>query len=132
MSGSDRLSVQSAENLRAFGRATIETASSHWSVSDVQGMTMELGRLRELIEKHSSLQHVQIVETQGYKQKRNGILHRFLILELQRQDKPSVWLRLDRRMHPNTSRIAFILASGESPANDSVRQVSGNPLFIAK
>lgn len=84
-------------------------------------MVMELDKLVNLIKDHRSLRRAEIVSTEGYKESPNGILHRFLILKLRREKKDPVWLRLDRRMHPNTGRTAFLLASGESPAYDTVR-----------
>lgn len=102
---------------------TNESALSTWTVSHVFDITMELDKLVELIRLHPSLQRADITSAEGYKQKRNGILHRFLALELRRGSKPAVWLRLDRRVHPETSRISFLLASGESPAYDTVRLI---------
>lgn len=101
---------------------TVQTTVSRWTVSHVEGMTMKLGKLVELIRLHRSLQCIEIVSSECYKQRTNGILHRFLILALRRKDKPPVWLRLDRRMDPNISRTGFLLASIQSPANDTVRQ----------
>lgn len=118
------LSIRSGHSFRALRRATaIEAPSSSWSVEHVEGTIMRLEGLIEVIQQHSSLKRVQIVETRGYKQRRNGILHRFLVLELFQQDNRSVWLRLDRRMHPDTNRVAFLLASGKSPAHDTVRGI---------
>lgn len=100
---------------------TNESALSTWTVSHVFDMTMQLDNLVKLIRAHASLQNTDIISAESYKQKRNGILHRFLALELRRGSKPVVWLRLDRRVDPETSRISFLLASGESPAYDTVR-----------
>lgn len=102
---------------------TVLTTSSNWTVSYILGKTMQLDQLTALIQAHSSLQRIEIASTEGYKQKRNGILHRFLILELRRSDKSPVWLRIDRRMHPDTTRVSFVLASGESPAYDTVHWI---------
>lgn len=98
------------------------TIASTWSVSesDVIGIKLEIGELAELIRSHSSLQRTEIVSTEGYKQTRNAILHRFLILELRRADKHPVWLRMDRRMYPDANRVSFLLESFQSPAYDTV------------
>lgn len=118
----DSLSVQSIQHLSFLRRTPmIETTISRWTVSHIEGMTMKLNKMVELVGQHVSLQHTEIVSSECYKQKSNAILHRFLVLALRRKDKPPVWLRLDRRMDPNISRTGFLLASSQSPANDTVR-----------
>lgn len=102
---------------------TIESTTSHWTVPKVAGTTMKLDELVTLIRSQRSLQHADILSTEGYKQTHNGVLHRFLLLELQREKKPVVWLRIDRRADPNIDRISLLLAGGKAPAHDTVRLV---------
>lgn len=102
---------------------TTQSTRSVWSISesDFLGAKLKLDELVELIRSHISLQRAEILSTEGYKEWSNGILHRFLVLELRRTSKASIWLRIDRRMQPNASKINFVLAMGESPAYDTVR-----------
>lgn len=115
------LSVQLHHNPPTLMRAaTTESTPSRWTVSDVFEMMMKLDKLVRLIQSHRSLQLAEIVLAEGYKEKPNGILHRFLILKLKRTGKDPVWLRMDRRMDPNTKFLSFLLASSQSPAYDTV------------
>lgn len=83
---------------------------------------MMLDDLVKLIESHTSLQDIKILSTEGYKEMSNVVLHRFLILELRRGKETSVWLRIDRRVHPESKGVSFVLALGQSPAYDTVSQ----------
>lgn len=117
-------SAQPNDDSPALARTTtMHSISSLWTISDSdeQGTKLELDELVALIRSHTSLQRAAILSTEGYKQRRNTILHRFLVLELRRQDRSPIWLRIDRRMHPETRMVSFLLASGKSPAYDTVR-----------
>lgn len=103
---------------------TRETTFTRWvgTSSPIQGRQMQLDALVRLIQEQPLLQHCMILSAEGYKQWNNGILHRFLVLELSREEKSPVWLRMDRRMYPDASRVLFVLAAGKSPAYDTVRR----------
>lgn len=59
-----------------------------------------------------------------------GLVHRFLVLELARKGKKTIWARLDRtRVKPVgplkvrvAGRLKFLIAAGTTPSNDIVRQ----------
>lgn len=89
-------------------------------VPSVGYMGLSIAELCELIEERHSLQQANIVMTESYKQHTGGIVHRFLVLELEREGKKPVWLRLDRRLGKDVSKMSFILASGVTNANDTV------------
>lgn len=88
--------------------------------SDFPGVKLLLDEPVELIRSHAFLQRAEILSTWAYKEWSNAILHRFLILELRRGKTSSVWLRIDRRVHPETSGVSFVFAFGQSPAYDTV------------
>ncbi|KAF8316119.1 hypothetical protein DL93DRAFT_794271 [Clavulina sp. PMI_390] len=47
-----------------------------------------------------------------------AFLHRFIVLELHRQGRKPVYLRLDRRLGKGASTFSLIRSSGSTPAND--------------
>lgn len=103
---------------------TNDSTLSHWALTDFMGLLIPLERLTLLIKRHRTLQRVEILSTEGYKQTGNGVVHRFLILELQRHHesgtKRTIWVRLDRRMDHRVGAVKFLLASGVTPANDTI------------
>lgn len=86
-------------------------------------MGLSVPELCELIRQSQSLQQAIIAMTEGYKEHLGGIVHRFLVLELTREGKKPIWLRLDRRLGKDVSRMSLILASGVTNANDTVSSV---------
>lgn len=127
----DLQSTSGDENSQTLGEGCLplerttmaQSTVSHWTVCTIPkfpGKTMKLDKLVELIRSRPSLQRANILSTEGYKQIHSGVLHRFLILEVQREDRRSVWLRIDRRADPNMNRVSLLLARGESPAHDTV------------
>lgn len=110
------------------------STSSCWTFADFIGLLIPLERLVILIKNHRILQRVEILSAEGYKQNRNGVLHRFIILELCRHHEPdakrTIWLRLDRRMDQSVGKVKFILASGVTPANDTVRLAVALDIFV--
>lgn len=54
----------------------------------------------------SALQNARIISTCRYTE---SIVHRFLILELQRDGKNNTWIRLDRRRAKIVGTISFLL-----------------------
>lgn len=57
-------------------------------------MEFSVIELCEFIQQHASLQHAIITMTEGYREHSGGVLHRFLLLGLEREDKKPIWLRL--------------------------------------
>ena len=70
--------------------------------------------------KHKSLQKALIVSTECYAEKTAVVTHRFIIMELQREGRKDIWLRLDRLRQRNISTLNFLAASGTSLSNDTV------------
>lgn len=56
--------------------------------------------------------------TEAYTQLLGAVRHRFLILELHRERRKKIWLRLDRRA--GTSTLGLLRAGGSVPAHDVV------------
>lgn len=83
---------------------------------------MTLPELCEHVDSHPgpSLQDAEIVTIESCAEYSNGVTHRFLILELRRQERKDAWLRLDRRRGGEKSFFAFLFGSGETAANDVV------------
>jgi hypothetical protein len=93
------------------------------------------------IERLEHLQNVQIFSTESYTQQIGlfkPVMHRFLVLELQRvQDPKDACLRLDRRRGKKTSCLRGMAPFSENEANDRVslsrvNEASGSdhPLFL--
>ena len=83
--------------------------------------TLNLTELCDVINQHRSLQNASIVSAEGYCRSigRTGIVHRFIVLELERDGRQRIWLRIDRR-RGNESPVMFIARVATSPANDEV------------
>ena len=62
--------------------------------------TLNLTELCNTINRHRSLQNASIVSAEGYCRSigYTGIVHRFIVLELERDSRQRIWLRIDRRM----------------------------------
>lgn len=78
----------------------------------------------DLVTKHKSLQRARIVSAECYAEKLGVVMHRFVILELKREGRKDIYLRLDRRRERNISTLNFLAASGTSLSNDTVRNQS--------
>lgn len=72
------------------------------------------------IDAHPSLRAAEIVSTECYALRAGAVTHRFVVLELRRQGRKDVWLRLDRRRGEKVSIFRFLSASGITDANDRV------------
>ena len=83
--------------------------------------TLNLTELCDVINRHRSLQNASIVSAEGYCRSigRTGIVHRFIVLELERDGRQRIWLRIDRQ-RGRESPIIFIARVATSPANDQV------------
>jgi len=85
------------------------------------GHTLNLAKLCDVIKRHRSLQNASIVSAEGYCRSigRTGIVHRFIVLELERDGRQRIWLRIDRQ-RGRESPMMFIARAATSPANDQV------------
>lgn len=84
----------------------------------IETRRMDLLDFCGLIRSHRFLRHATIRSSESYTLFNGRVVHRFLVLELLRVGKPSVWLRLDRR--PATSLARNIMHLGSAPAHDEV------------
>lgn len=90
------------------------------AVPRIGKIDLTLSEFCDYIEDHSSLQRAKIVATECYSENAGAVTHRFLVLELRRENRKDVYLRLDRRRAEGTSLFKFITASGSTKANDRV------------
>lgn len=83
----------------------------------------QLDHLVQFINRYTALYYATIVATECYTESICGgiILHRFLLLELLRPGRKTIWLRLDRRRSKVVGTPQFIRSGGSTPANDTVR-----------
>lgn len=102
-------------------------ASSTPTISSTDTVISSDGRLKLLLEdlckivdEHRSMQLAEIVATEGYSEWTGTVVHRFLILELQRVGRKSIWLRIDRQRAQDVSALRFLAARASTPANDTV------------
>ena len=63
--------------------------------------------LRSMINAHPSLESAQIVGVQVWKEQAGPLVHRFVLLELCRPERKTIWLRLDRRRRASGFRKIF-------------------------
>lgn len=83
----------------------------------------QLNDLCNLIGSYPTLQNARIVSAECHAESiALRIVHRFLVLELEREGKKNIWLRLDRRTAKPVGKIKFILNGGVTQANDTVSE----------
>lgn len=102
---------------------SISTAVPMFGVLD-----LTLSEICQYVDAYSSLQAAEIVCTECYAERAGAVLHRFIILELRRENRKNVWLRLDRRRGKGVSMFQFLATAGITKANDRVRTVCPQPL----
>lgn len=74
-----------------------------------------------LIDAYPSLQDAEIISSECYQEPINMVLmHRFLLLELRRHKRKTIWVRLERLRDRLQSNRRFLLAGAQTRANDSV------------
>jgi len=78
--------------------------------------TITIKGLVKLIDEYDSLQSGEIISSEGYRE--HTPTHRFLVLELQRDQKKSIWVRLERRP---SSRRGLVRRLGSVLTDDTVR-----------
>jgi hypothetical protein len=82
---------------------------------------MLVSQLCDVVKQHRSLMQAEILSTECYTESSRGVVHRFLILELRREGRKDIWLRLDRR--PGSSISQLVLNAGTVRAKDTVRTI---------
>lgn len=88
--------------------------------------TISLSSLLDVIARHRSLQDARIVRADSYQKFTGRVVHRFIILELERDERQKIWLRIDRRRDESTSLLSFITNRATAPSDD---RVSGSTNF---
>lgn len=116
--GNNRLRPTSEASLDSI--AYPSRAPSVFTVVSNGILSLELDEMCDYIVGHRSLQNASIVSTETYGEKMGVFVHRFVIMELRRQGKKDIWLRLERKRETHISTLNFIAASGKSHANDMV------------
>jgi hypothetical protein len=99
-------------------------------VPQIGRIVLTLAELCSYVDAHRPLQLAKILSTECYAEDAGGVLHRFLVIELRLPGRETIWLRLDRKMANNVSFWKFLMASGETPANDVVRFPFSVPVRI--
>ena len=79
---------------------------------------MSVSQLCDVVKQHRSLRRAEILSIQCYTEFNGRVVHRFLILELHREGRKGIWLRLDRRHGWSTWQL--LCAVGKAPAKDTV------------
>ena len=98
---------------RPFSTASVNTVlfCGVWGLS--------VSQLCDVVKQHRSLRRAEILSTECYTESTGRVVHRFLVLELHREGRQDIWLRLDRR--PGSSVPRLLLKAGTVPAKDTVR-----------
>lgn len=85
------------------------------------GFGGQLSHLCSLIGSYSALQNARIISAECHTESiALKIVHRFLILELMREGKKNIWIRLDRRRAKILGTLRFLRNHATTPANDTV------------
>lgn len=85
------------------------------------GFGGQLSQLCSLIGSYTVLQNAKIVSAECYCQSIVlRVVHRFLILELEREGKKNIWIRLDRKRARIDGTLKFLRDRGTTRANDTV------------
>lgn len=89
--------------------------------------TISLSSLLDVISRHRSLQNARIVQADSYQQFNGRVVHRFIILELERDERQKIWLRIDRRRDESTGLLRFVANRARAASDDRVSciQASG-------
>ena len=114
----------------ALRRGAGESSASLLSIETVVGLAetpieRSLEHLCTFIDDHRSMRGAEIVNSRTYVERKIIAPHRCVVLELHKEGRKNIWLRLERKP---TTRAALVLGMGKTPANDVVnmtRIVSG-------
>lgn len=111
---------------------TLVSNASHWIFHSEQDSIL-LDAFIRIVAADRSLECVKIHSVDlysrredlavHYKQRADLAIYYFLVLELQPDKKPPIWLRLDRKMHTDVRILTSLLAAGVAPVNETVRRL---------
>ena len=101
--------------------AVLSSTSVNTFLPQQGGYGGSLNLLCQLVDMYTALQYATIVSTECYTQRiAVQVVHRFLILELKREGKKTIWLRMDRRRSKLVNTQRFLFGRGSTDANDTV------------
>lgn len=120
-SSSDSLRIDSRPLARTLSRISLASAlSTDTFLERGSDPTMPLRDLLDVIERHRSLQHARIVCAQSYQRFNGRVTHRFIILELEREGRQQIWLRIDRGRVESEGLLRFVRRGAIGDADDRV------------
>lgn len=120
LSTSSSIPLQSVPLSRTFSRISLATAASTDTfLNHSADPRIPLRDLLDIINRHRSLQHAQIVRADSYQGFNGQVIHRFIILELERDGRQKIWLRIDRGRKRGSVR-KFFAQGATSLAADQV------------
>lgn len=106
---------------REAGRST-STNSSLLTQTPQNGVVdLSLVDICSHIDDHPSLRATEIISSECYSELAKGVMHRFILLELCRPRRKTVWVRLDRRPEESMSFMRLLAMSKVTKPNDRVR-----------
>lgn len=88
--------------------------------------TISLSSLLEVIARHRSLQDARIIRADSYQKFNGRVVHRFIILELERDERQTIWLRIDRRRDESKGILDFVANGATAPSDDRVSVCMSN------
>lgn len=119
------ISFKSIASARSF--CSFKTTYSAATVipSGAGGYGVPLEHLCRLITSYPSLQHAEIFASECYTKQivsflGFSIVHRYLVLELRREGKKTLWVRLDRTPDRAIGVLSMMRFRGNTKANDVV------------
>jgi hypothetical protein len=113
-SGSNEPTVMPSRS-RSPSCLSIETVLPSFDV-----LLLPLSQLCELVDSHHSLQRAETISSEAYTERVGAVIHRFLIMEIRREGKKPIWLRLERTRSRSVGVVEFLRAGASTPANDVV------------
>lgn len=100
----------SLDGINALSPASVNTVISAGT------LVMDLSELLQTIADRQSLRNAEICSVEQYYTWTGTVWHRFLILELNREERKAIWVRLDRHRGGGLKD----LWAGTAPAHDEV------------
>lgn len=125
MSTSSGTSLRNLPFSRTLSRISLATVASTDTFLDHSvDPRIPLRGLLEVIERHRSLQHARIIRADAYQGFTGQVVHRFIILELERDGRQPIWLRIDRGREKGQSVRRFLAEGATAVAADQVSFLS--------
>lgn len=85
------------------------------------GYGVPLEHLCRLIDAYPTLREGKIISSECYTSPMpGGLVHRFLMLELRREGRKTIWARLDRTRLKTVGAFQFFVSGGRTDSNDIV------------